>query len=170
MQSDTSSTLFTIFTAATALGVLLQAGILLGMALGLLKMKKKIEGLLDEASVHLLPAIAASRKLVDELTPKIKVVSDNLVATTNVLRQEAEHIRVAVDDVVDKTRGQASRVDEMVTGTLNGVVHATTAIQDGISIPLRQIHGVLNGIRVGFDVLRKKSGTNHVREDEDLFV
>ena len=57
-----------------------------------------------------------------------------------------------------------------IAGTLNGVVHATASLQEGLAAPLRQIHGVLNGIRAGIDVLRQKGRSTHVAEDEDLFV
>jgi methyl-accepting chemotaxis protein len=170
MQHELPPYIYIIFTAVTSVGVLLQACILLGIYLGVRKTTKKIEDLADEASVHLMPTIAASRKIVEDLGPKLKIISSNLVETSNLLRKEAEQVRVAVDDVVDRTRDQAARVDEIITGTLNGVVHATASLQEGLAAPLRQIHGVLNGIRAGIDVLRQKGRSTHVAEDEDLFV
>lgn len=170
MQNDIPPYIYIIFTAVTSVGVLLQALILFGIYIGVRKSVRKIADLADEASVHLMPTIATSRKIVDDLAPKLKTISENLVETSTTLRREAEHIRVAVDEVVDRTRGQAARVDEMLTGTLNGVEHATNTLQQGIATPLRQITGVLNGIRAGFEVLRQKTPTAKVVTDEDLFV
>jgi hypothetical protein len=170
MQNDIPPYIYIIFTAVTSVGVLLQALILFGIYIGVRKSVRKITDLADEASVHLMPTIATSRKIVEDLAPKLKTISENLVATSTTLRREADHVRVAVDDVVDRTRGQAARVDEMLTGTLNGVAHATTTLQEGIAVPLRQITGVLNGIRAGFEVLRQKTPPAKVVTDEDLFV
>jgi hypothetical protein len=44
----------------------------------------------------------------------------------------------------------------MVTGLLNNVTHATTTLEKGIAAPLRQVSGVLNGLRAGLETLRAK--------------
>jgi methyl-accepting chemotaxis protein len=170
MQHEIPPYIYIIFTAVTSVGVLLQAFVLLGIYLGIRKTTKKLEDLADEGSVHLLPTIATSRKIVEDLAPKIKTISANLVETSQALREEAAQVRIAVDDVVGRTRGQAAKVDELITGTLNGVAHATATLQEGLAMPLRQVHGVLNGIRAALDVLRQKNRATHVAEDEDLFV
>lgn len=167
MHSETSSIYYVIFTAATAIAVTLQMLILLGMFLALRKAQKKVEALIDEARVHLMPMIATSRGLVDDLgpkvtamvndlTPKIKTISSNVVETTSLVRSEAEHIKATVDEVVGRTRGQAARVDGMVTGTLNGVEHATATIQNGVNIPLRKISGWVAGVKAAVEVLGRK--------------
>jgi methyl-accepting chemotaxis protein len=167
MHTEIPPYVFVIFIAATAAGVLIQAGILLGMFLALIKMKKKIEDVIDEARVHLLPTIATSRTLVEDLGPKItaavndlapklKTISSNVVETTSLVRREAENIKGAVDEVVGRSRNQAARVDGLVTGTLNGVEHATTTIQNGVQIPIRKISGWVAGLKAGVDVLFHK--------------
>jgi hypothetical protein len=57
----------------------------------------------------------------------------------------------------------------MVKVTLDQVTYAVQAIEHGIAKPVRQVNGILNGLRAGVDVLRKKEG---VRSDsgDDLFV
>jgi methyl-accepting chemotaxis protein len=96
------------------------------------------------------------RFLADELTPKIKTISDDAVEVSGKVKQAAENIVQTVNDVVDRTHQKATRVDDMVSGTLNGIDHATSAVQHGISIPLRRINGILEGLRVGLNTLRHK--------------
>jgi methyl-accepting chemotaxis protein len=159
---------FIIFTAVTSVGVLLQALVLLGMFLGLKQTQKKIIELVAKANEHLIPALSNSRSLLEEISPKIKIITANLVETSGYVRDETRHIHDAVDEVVDRSKAQAARVDEMVSGTLDSVTHATRTLQDGIAAPIRQLHGVLNGVRAGLDVLR---GRDHVHpSDPDMFV
>jgi methyl-accepting chemotaxis protein len=171
MQSEIPPYVFVIFIGATAAGVLLQAAILLGMFIALKKTQKKVEDMIDEARVHLLPTIVSSRILVDDLapkltsavndlTPKLKVISTNLVETTSLIRREAENVKGVVDEVVGRTRGQAARVDGMVTGTLNGVEHATTTIQNGVAIPIKKISGWVAAAQAGLGVLFQKRAKN----------
>jgi hypothetical protein len=171
MHSDIPPYVFVIFIAATAAGVLLQACILLGMFLALRKTQKKVEDMIDEARAHLLPTIASSRALIDnlgpkvtfavnDLMPKLKTISSDLVETTGLVRREAENVKVAMDEVLGRTRGQAARVDGMVTGTLNGVEHAATTIQNGVSIPLKKLSGWVAAAQAGLGVLFQKRAKN----------
>ena len=45
------------------------------------------------------------------------------------------------------------------------------AIEHGVAAPVRQVNGILNGLRAGVEVMRKKTPDNHLDPDqEDLFV
>jgi hypothetical protein len=58
----------------------------------------------------------------------------------------------------------------MVKGTLDHLTSAVQALEHGVAVPVRQVNGILNGLRAGVDVLRKKSATNHLEPEDDLFV
>lgn len=150
------SILFVIFTAATALGVLIQAGILIGMAIGLRKLQVKLERILDHTTEHALPLIASTKATLEDLSPKLKTISANLVDISETLKSESHNIKGSVDDVLLRTRAQTARVDEMVSGTLDGISHASAAIQHGIEVPLRHLSGIFNGLRAGFETFREK--------------
>jgi len=150
------SIMFVIFTAATALGVLIQAGVLLGMAFGLRKLQVKLEHILNHTTEHALPLIASTKATLEDLSPKLKTISANLVDISETLKSESHNIKGSVDDVLEKTRAQTARVDEMVSGTLDGISQASAAIQHGIEVPLRHISGIFNGLRAGFETFREK--------------
>ena len=75
-----------------------------------------------------------------------------------------------VGDVTEQAQVQASRVDGMVKGTLDQLTHAVQAIEHGVAAPVRQVNGILNGLRAGVDVMRKKTPSNHLDPEDDLFV
>jgi hypothetical protein len=90
----------------------------------------------------------------------LKVISSNLVDISETLKVESHNIKGSVDDVLAKTRVQTARVDEMVSGTLDGITQAGVAIQHGIEVPVRHLQGIFNGIRAGFGVFREKNHTS----------
>jgi len=157
MHPDIPPYIYIIFTAATAIGVLIQAGILLGMFFGLRKLQNRIEHILNHVSDHALPLIASSKVLLHELSPQVKTITSNLLEVSETLKHESHNIKGSVDDVLEKTRAQTARVDEMVSGTLDGLSHASAAIQHGIEAPLRQLSGIFNGLKAGFGVFRQKN-------------
>jgi methyl-accepting chemotaxis protein len=161
---------FVIFAIAVAVGVLLQAGVLLGMFFAIKKSAQQAKEVSDKINQHLVPALATARNLLEDVSPKIKVATANLVETSHTVREQAHRVERTVNEVTTIANVQAQRVDEMATAVLDGVTQATAAVQHGIATPLRHVAGVLNGLRAGFDVLRKKETPLHVEEDGGNFV
>jgi methyl-accepting chemotaxis protein len=167
---QTSQIVFIIFTAVTAIGVIIQAGVLLGMYFAVKKSLDEVHVLTDQLKQHLVPTLAISRNLVEDISPKAKVAASNLVEASSVLRSQAEHLNQTVGQVADMAQAQAVRIDEMATSVLDGVAQATATVQHGIANPLKQVTGVLNGLRAGIDVFRRKERPTHVEGDGGNFV
>jgi uncharacterized protein HemX len=167
---NSTQTLLVVFIAIAAISILMQAGFTIAIFLGARKTQKKITALADDVRLHALPAIMSSRELIQDLTPKLKSITENLTATTATLRSKTEQIGVVVGDVTEKAHVQASRVDGIVRGTLDQLTLAVQAIEHGIAVPVRQVNGIINGLRAGVDVMRSKDAGNHLDSEDDLFV
>jgi len=73
--------------------------------------------------------------------------------------------------LLKKTEAQAERIDEMVTGTLNSIAHATATVQRTVAAPIRQASALFNGLRASFDVFRgSREPAAHSAADGDQFV
>jgi hypothetical protein len=165
-----SPTLLIVFIAIAAVSLLVHAIALVVMALGAQKARKKVEALADDFRLHALPVIISSRDVLNDISPKLKIITENLMATSSTLRAKTDQVGGLVGNVTDRAQAQASRVDGMVKATLDQVTFAAQAIEHGLAAPVRQVSGILNGLRAGVDVIRKKTpGTNRDPE-EDLFV
>lgn len=176
--------IYITFTAVTAAGVLLQAIVLLLMFVALRGALGRLNQVSKLAEEHVIPAMASARKLIDDITPQVKTVavnaaevsqhaaaiSENAAAVSKTLREQTEEMSATVSDLRQKTEVQAERVDEMVTGTLDTLAHATAVVQRAVSGPVRQVGAVLNGLRAGFDVLRSREPEAHASADGDHFV
>ena len=169
-MDNTTQTLLVIFVAVAAISILMQAGFTVAIFIGARKAQKKLMELADDVRLHALPVIMSSREVVQDISPKLKAITENLTVTTATLRSKADQIGVVVSDVTNRAHVQASRVDGMVKGTLDGLTAAVQAIEHGVAAPVRQVNGLINGLRAGVDVLRKKTPTNHLDPEEDLFV
>jgi hypothetical protein len=68
-----------------------------------------------------------------------------------------------------KTRAQMDRVDGMVTSVLNTTNDISETMQRGIKAPLREVSGLVNGLKAGLDVLvgrAKGPGRNSPRDTD----
>ncbi|MFP5230191.1 MAG: hypothetical protein ACLGXA_21455 [Acidobacteriota bacterium] len=171
------------FTAVTAVGVLMQALVLLGMLLAIKGALKQVSEISKKAEEHGVPVLESTKDLLKDIVPKLKVATQNLVEVSetakevgNTVRAESTQAAVMLNDVLQRASVQVERVDEMVTGTLTSVAHATATMQKAVSGPVRQVGAVLSGLRAGFDALRRREpGPREVHEvhaaaDGDHFV
>jgi hypothetical protein len=169
-MDKSTQTLLVVFVAVAAVSILMQAGFTVAIFVGSRKAQKKITALADDVRLHALPVIMSSRELLQDVSPKLKTIVENLTATTATLRTKADQVGGFVGDVTGRAQAQASRVDGMVKGTLDQLTYAVHALEHGIAAPVRQVNGILNGLRAGVDVMRKKTPDNHLDPEEDLFV
>jgi hypothetical protein len=170
-MDKSTQTLLVVFIAVAAVSMLMQAGFTVAIFVGTRKTQKKITALADDVRLHVLPVIMSSRELLQDVSPKLKTITENLTATTATLRTKADQVGEFVGDVTGRAQAQASRVDGMVKGTLDQLTYAVQAIEHGIAAPVRQVNGILNGLRAGVDVMRNKTPDNHLDDpEEDLFV
>jgi hypothetical protein len=165
-----SQTLLVVFIAVAALSLLLQAASMLAVAIGARKAQKKIMALADDVRLHALPVIMSSREVIQDIGPRLKTITANLEVTSTVLRSKSEQVSGLVGDVTTRAQVQAARVDGMVKGTLDQVTYAVHAVEAGIAAPVRQVSGILNGIRAGVEALRKKTPSDNLNPEDDLFV
>ncbi len=145
--------LLMIFIGIVAFSMLVQAVVFVVMAIGAAKTQKRVIAMADEVHETALPAIRSVQELVREVTPKVRIITDNLLETSYVMRSKAQEIDVTLTDVNLKTRRQVAHVDALVTATLEATASLAAAVQQSIRVPVREISGVVNGLKAGLDVL-----------------
>lgn len=170
----TGSTVFLVFTGVVTFAVILQTIVLLVFAVAAKAAQAKIMEQADrlQADIHTIVQSSADiMETLDDLTPRLRAITENVQKTTETLRNQVNHIDGIVTDVTGKTRSQVTRIDSMVTDTLDGIARGTRTIQDNIMAPLRQIGGWMNTIRTTLDIMRgggdRRGDRKTRRYDED---
>lgn len=166
-MNEATMILFIIFAAMVTISVVIQGCALAGMYFAARKTQKKVHSLLDDLRIHGLPALDASRDLVQNLSPKVKAVAYNVVETTGNVRGVSQEVSSVVREVAGRARVQAAHVDGIVQGTLEQITHAGDTFQHGISVPLRQLGGIASGFRAGWNVLWQKPPARNGRNGRE---
>jgi hypothetical protein len=170
--SSGNSKLLMIFVGMVAIAMVGQAVALIIMAIGAAKARKRGLEIAEDLRVKVMPIITGTHDLIRDNSPKLKVIAENFVETSHIIRSKAQDFDVTASDLNAKTRAQAARVDGMVTTVLNTTAEITDSIQRGIKVPVRELTGMLNGLKAGLDVLvgRAKgfgSGRANIPRDRD---
>ena len=177
MHSQLPPIYYIVFTGITCFGVLMQAFVLLGMFLMLRGVMARVQGITEELRPHVVPIVSTARNIIEESAPtikdviresgpKIRTAVSDVAEVTQKLRIEVDHVSATVDEFVARANAQATRVDEIVTASIDSAAHATQTVQHAISVPVRQASAVFAGLKAGFDVLRGKNHTQRPPQDE----
>lgn len=151
--SSGNSRLLMIFVGLVALAMLIQAVAVAIVAIGAMQAKKHLMLLADELKAKALPVIDRAQDAFHDLQPKVKIITDNVVETSHVVRAKAQEFDTTFADVNQRARAQTARVDDMVTSVLDTTSGIASTIQKGVQVPVREFHGIMNGLKAGIDVL-----------------
>ncbi len=154
----------TVFLLIIAVALVAQAvGVLMAAAFAL-KMFRKVEAMTNSFDRKTTPIIESMTVLVDELAPKVRVITTNVEEISYTVREKCDEIGVTlteinrtVADLNMKTRVHVSHVDGMVTEALAATEEVSRTVQESIKKPVRQIAGILAGLRAGIETLAQRS-------------
>ncbi|MBV9608589.1 MAG: hypothetical protein JO187_03435, partial [Acidobacteria bacterium] len=108
-----------IFIYATAVAVILQMFILLGLLIAVRKTSSRLEALATEVHGRAMPILASAETILADSKDNVRTIVKNLTDTTTLVKGQIERVDVTVTDIVDRTRLQVIRADEMISRTLD---------------------------------------------------
>lgn len=175
MANVNNQTLTLIFVGATAIAVLLQAGILLALFITVRKTVKAIHAEVEVLRTSALPVLDHTKEFVRGVTPKIDSVATDLAEMARALRVQTMEFQASASDILGRVHRQTGRMDTMMTGALDTVDRASTAVNDAVNIPLKHLSGIAAFARAALDSFRSNGPKNRVQPsrpagDKDLFV
>lgn len=144
--------LLRIFIAATTFAVVIQAGILLFLYLAVRKSTAKMEALATEFKSKALPTMDTAQSLLVELRPKIETLAFNVSESSTLVRNQLGRIDATLTDVLDRTRLQVIRADELLNRTMDRVEETSEVVHKTVVSPLRQVNGFMTALSTGVEV------------------
>jgi uncharacterized protein YoxC len=166
--------------ALGALALLIQSIVLLAIFLGMGKATKKMQEEIEDIRSSVMPVVKDTKELVENaralfirLSPKVESTVTDVAELTRSFRAQAADVEVSIEEILGKARKQAGRIDSMVSGTLDAVDNAAAFVTETVSKPVRQLSGVLAGIKAAVESLGASNSKYHepgVHDDKDMFV
>lgn len=145
-----TNTLLVIFIAVTSVAIIIQMGVMIGLFVSVKKTGERVRELADKVETTGLPALEAARSVLVDSKPKIDETIKNVSETITIVRNQAQRIELTLNDVVDRTRLQVIRADEMVTRAIDKVEQTTENVANSVVSPVRQVSGLFTGLAAGF--------------------
>jgi len=159
-----------IFLAIIALALVVQAIGVVISGLFAAKLLHRVDGIANIVEQRTGPILDRTNELLRDLGPKLHTVTTNVEQISYTVRAKVDEVGETVSQLNETVMGindlawvQAVRVDGIVTDALVATAEISSAVQDGIRAPVRQIAGIIAGLRAGIETLVARSPFNKGR-------
>jgi hypothetical protein len=149
--------LLMIFIGIVALSMLTQAIIFAFAALGAKRTQARVLAIAEELRTRALPILASSEELIHDTVPKVKIITENLLETSQIVRAKAHQFDATLTDANRRAKVQIERVDGMFESALTATGALAEMIHQSVRKPVLEVSGLVNGLKAGLNVLLHKS-------------
>ena len=168
MSDNVFRVIITIGFAASWVTTIVMAVAMLWIYRSSKRMEEKLALLLDKAS----PVLDSARSLVDDARPKIQEVIVRAAEITTSARDQMARLDALVTETSDCVRIQIERIDMVVGDAVTRVEETTAAVQGTILKPVREVNGLISGVRAALSTLARgnRASVDHATQDEEMFI
>jgi len=168
-------TLLTNFVGLAALAMLIQAGTLLGLFIVAKRIQEKVAVLTGpitsaiEASKGVIETSKRTLQMVEGHIDRIGTSSTAILDTT---KQQLAKVDELLTDASSRAKVQMERAEMVLDDTMGRVQHTVSFVQSGVIRPVREVQGIVTGIRTALTRLGRggRPTVDHATADEEMFI
>ena len=169
-------TLLVIFVAFSALAFGIQSFFMIRAARSLAHWVKNLDKQvkqLEEGAQELMnrtQRVAESLEPLSRIAEKVNVHAELIFQMVETRARDLDQL---VEEMINLGREQASKVDQVMTDTVQKFEQATEIIQKDVVQPAAEVSSFLKGIKAGFSYLSQRKSRSKAEEDypeEELFI
>lgn len=118
------------------------------------------------------PLLGTVRRFVEENSPKFSQMTSDAAQVVATLQEHVERLGEVVKEMSDRARAQVARIDGAVDLTVEQVQQASDAVKTAILKPVKQVDGIMHGIRAALSVVAhsRRESVDHATQDEEMFI
>lgn len=161
-------TLLTIFVGLAALAMLIQAGTLLGLFIVAKRIQEKVS-VLTGPITGIIDTSKRTLQMVEGHVDRIGKSSNAILDTT---KQQLSKVDELITDASTRAKVQMERAEMVLDDTMGRVQHTVSFVQSGVVRPVREVQGIVTGIRTALTHLGRggRPTVDHATADEEMFI
>jgi hypothetical protein len=167
-MNGTLELLITIFVACAAIALVIQACMLVGLFVVARRLLERVTPLLPEIK----EILGISRRTVARAEAHVEKIGAASTAILESTKGQLSKIDALLTDATQRAKIQMDRAELVLDDTMNRVQETVTFIQSGVVRPVREVYGILAGIRTTLAYLgrSRRPTVDHATSDEEMFI
>jgi len=143
-----------------------------GAMLAIFRTTKRLEAKINPIAEKAGPILDSARSIVDEARPKIQDMISRADEIAITARNQMVRLDTLVSEAAESARIQIERIDVAVSDTVTRVQETTAAVQSTVLKPVREVNGVVSGLRAAISTLARgnRASVDHATQDEEMFI
>jgi hypothetical protein len=165
-----------VFSIIAAIALVVQVIILGLLFFELRRTTENINRLVGDLHLRVGPILTRVQILLEDTQPKISSMVEDAAHVVYLARGQAQKVDRVFTDAADRLRAQLVHMDRILTGTLEAVEDAGIKFRKGFWRPVQKASAVMQGIKVGLDMLRSRrapnspAGAETAEQEDELFI
>ncbi len=168
MDQQTLLIILIVFVAVAAFALVIQMGAMLALFLIARKLQNQLMGVWPE----LQSIIGATRRTTESVERHVEKIGNTSTAILDTTKQQVGKIDELLTDATVRAKVQLERAEMVLDDTMGRAQNTVSIVQRTVLRPIREINGVLTGIRTSIAHLGKggRPTVDHVTSDEEMFI
>ncbi|MBY0507536.1 MAG: hypothetical protein K2X03_26720 [Bryobacteraceae bacterium] len=171
MENNTLIWVMAGFVVLAGLSMFLQMVAMFGLYRQVKAMQEKVLPLIPRAETLLEQARAA----VETSHAEIKQISAKTHLILDSTKTQLARVEDVVTDASSRAKVQLEKAEFVLDDTMSRVHETVAVLQGGVLRPLKEINGLVTGVRAGFGTFfagsaQKRPSVAHATQDEEMFI
>jgi hypothetical protein len=158
----------TVFVALTTISMVAQAIAMVGIARTAKETQEKVNGILPEVA----RILDATQVAIDQTGKFVTEANSRTNDILDLTKIQLNRVDILLKDVSVRAKAQMERAEMVLDDAMSRTQTTVSAVQRGIISPIREVHGVLTGLRTALSVIGRgnRPTVDHVTSDEEMFI
>ena len=168
MNQESALTLLAIAVAISSISLLVHALASVGLYRAIRRLESDVRPLIPQAAATL----ESAQKTLTEALAQIKELSEMAHGVLDTSKANLDALSATRDELTGRLRAQAERLELVLDDTLSRVHDVVGVVHSGVMTPVREVSGVLSGIRTAFQtfVRGRRPSVDRATHDEEMFI
>lgn len=168
MTSETATVLMALAVAISSIALLICAVASLGLYRAIRRLEQQVTPLIPKAAATLDKAqstLAQALNQIEDLSARARGVLDSS-------QQQLDALAEARGEITQRLRAQAERLELVLDDTISRLQDVVGVVHSGVMTPVREVAGVLTGIRTAFQtfIRNRRPSVDRATHDEEMFI
>lgn len=154
-----------IFSIIAAIALVVQVVILTVLVFEMRRTTSNVNRLVGDLQSRMGPILTRVQILLDDTQPKISSMVNDASHMVYLARGQAQKVDRVFTEAADRLRSQLIHIDHILTGALEAVEDAGYQVRHKFWMPMQKASALVQGIKVGIDLLRSRRRSSDGRAD-----